>query len=506
MVQTIPFGLEANPGLANTCPAKAMGVEQRQQLAIEALFGTGTITALAEQGEVSRKFVYQQAAVAQEALDQAFTPAPTGDDEVLFQLPVTKRWLRGTALSLLLTCRSSFRGVDEFFRDRLDSSMSLGTVHNILHNAVGSAREHNERQRLDGIRYGLLDEIFQTRLPVLVGVDARSTYCFLLSQEHNRDAVTWGVRLLELQDRGLDPDAYIADFGMGLRAGLALAAPGVACRGDVFHAQQTIVPVVTALENAAYEAMGRCERLEHQAANHLRRKGCADRRIAQLLRNAKPAEAQAIALADEVALLARWLRDEVLAVAGPCYADRRMLYDFVVAELRARVPLAKHRLAPLCYFLDQHRDQLLAFAEQLDRDLDALAADFHVATDTLRDLLRVQALSDHNPRRWQRETDLRRLLRDRFHVVNEAVREVAEQTVRASSAVENLNSRLRNYFTLRRHLGSDYLSLLQFYLNHRRFTRSDRPERIGKSPAELLNGQEHPHWLEMLGYPKFSRN
>jgi hypothetical protein len=33
-----------------------------------------------------------------------------------------------------------------------------------------------------------------------------------------------------------------------------------------------------------------------------------------------------------------------------------------------------------------------------------------------------------------------------------------------------------------------------------------RPERVGKSPAELLTGQTHPHWLEMLGYRLFSRN
>src|SRR5260370_10424091 len=154
--------MEANTRLANACPAKAMGVEQRQRLAIDALSGTCTITSLAEQGEVSRKFVYQQAAVAQEALDQAFAPAPTGDDEVLFQLPVTKRWLRGTALSLLLTCRSSFRGVDEFFRDRLDCSLSLGSIHNLLHNVIGLADWHNKRQPFDLIRNAPLTEIFQT--------------------------------------------------------------------------------------------------------------------------------------------------------------------------------------------------------------------------------------------------------------------------------------------------------------------------------------------------------
>jgi hypothetical protein len=73
------------------------------------------------------------------------------------------------------------------------------------------------------------------------------------------------------------------------------------------------------------------------------------------------------------------------------------------------------------------------------------------------------------------------------------------QTPRSSSLVENLNSRLRNYFTLRRHLGDSYLSLLQFFLNRRCFMRSRRTERNGKSPRELMTGQGHPHWLTSLG-------
>ena len=34
----------------------------------------------------------------------------------------------------------------------------------------------------------------------------------MLSQETHRDGVTWGVRLLELQDRGLDPDVIYKLF------------------------------------------------------------------------------------------------------------------------------------------------------------------------------------------------------------------------------------------------------------------------------------------------------
>ncbi len=65
--------------------------------------------------------------------------------------------------------------------------------------------------------------------------------------------------------------------------------------------------------------------------------------------------------------------------------------------------------------------------------------------------------------------------------------------------VADVNSRLRSYFFLRRQLGKDYLTLLQFFLNHRRYIRSEDPSRVGKSPAELLRGEPHAHWLEPSG-------
>ena len=85
----------------------------------------------------------------------------------------------------------------------------------------------------------------------------------------------------------------------------------------------------------------------------------------------------------------------------------------------------------------------------------------------------------------------------------EAVGDALKQTPRASSLVENLNSRLRNYFFLRRTLGESYLGLLQFFLNHRCFMRSAVPERLDKSPKQLMTGECHPHWLELLGFQRF---
>ena len=294
------------------------------------LAGTETVSELARQHEVSRKFLDQQVHTAEKALSAAFAPSSRPND-VLFYLPVTKAWLRQLVLALVLICHSSYRGVVELLRNLFDYWISLGTVHS----PVAQARRINQQYDLSTILIGLLDEIFQAADPVLVGVDAASTFCFLLSPEEHRDADTWGIRLLELVDRGFAPQATIADFAAGLRAGHQEALPEVPCRGDVFHALYDVGPLVRYLENRAYEAIDTRTKLERKQATAKRRHGRKDQSLAKQLSYARPAEAKAIALADEVALLARWLRDDILSVTGPEYAIRRDLLDFVVAELRA---------------------------------------------------------------------------------------------------------------------------------------------------------------------------
>jgi hypothetical protein len=486
---------------APACPAKLLTPHQRQALAVAALAAARPVTELAQDYQVSRKFVYQQVDQAEQALAAAFAPAPPAGDAVLFYLPVTEAWLKRLILALLLICHSSYRGVYELLRDLFHCPRSLGAIHAVAHGAMARARALNEQQDLAAVGIGAHDELFQARRPVLVGVDVASTYCYLLSQEEHRDGDTWGVRLLELQERGFAPRAIIGDGGSGLQAGQELALPNVPRRGDVFHVVHEVTPLVTFLENRAYQALTACAKLERHQARSERKHGRRDSSVSQKLRHARPAADAAVALADDVATLVDWLRRDILALAGPCHAERGALYDFIVAELRARLPQCPHRLGPVCTYLANQRDAVLAFAQQLDADLDAVAADFQVPPAVVRAVLHVQALDVRDARRWPREAALRQQLGGRFYELSETVAAVARGTVRASSVVENLNSRLRNYFFLRRHLGPDYLHLLQFFLNHRRFLRSEHPERVDRSPAELLTGQGHAHWLEMLGLP-----
>jgi len=156
--------------------------------------------------------------------------------------------------------------------------------------------------------------------------------------------------------------------------------------------------------------------------------------------------------------------------------------------------------------LENNRDHLLGFAGLLDDRLVEMAERFNVELYLVHGICELQGRDKRQPAYWQLREQLQHTLGKRYYWIETAVIEAMSDIPRASSLVENLNSRLRNYFFLRRHISNDYLDLLRFFFNHHRYARSDRPERVGKSPAELLSGNSHGHWLELLGFERFRQN
>ena len=471
---------------------------ERKDVAIQALVGSETVSSLAARHGVSRKFVYQQTHKARIALDDAFSPAtPDDDDEVLFELAVTKAWLRQVIVGLALICRGSYRGVVEFVRDLLGLAVSLGCVHDVLQAATRQASAINQGQDLSAIRVGLHDELFQGATPVLAGVDAASTYCYILAVEDRRDADTWGVHLLDAAAQGLRPAYTIADAGQGLRAGQKAAWGDTPCHGDVFHIQRRCEELANTLQRLAQGATSRRKTLQARVGRAGQR--APDHELVVQLRRARQAETQAHRLAGDVRTLLHWLRHDVLALAGPDLATRRELFDFLVAELAAREPEDPRRIRPVRVALQNQRDALLAFAGVLDAKLADVAHALAVPEPLVREACVLHGMPTTSPAYWQGWNRLRAQMGGKFYALFAAVSRAMADAPRSSSLVENLNSRLRTYFALRRHLGGSYLELLRFFLNHRRFLRSRHAERRGKSSRELLTGQAHPHWLTLLG-------
>jgi len=281
-----------------TSAAARLGAAKRAGLAIRALAGSEPVARLADRHAVSRKFIYQQKAKAAETLEQAFAPAAPERD-VLFHLPVTKDWLRQFVLAQVLIGHTSFRGVTEILQAVFNyGGLSIATIHNILQDAVDSARRINNGQDLWGIRVGAHDEIYQGRRPVLVGADIRSTFCYLLAIEDHCDETTWGVHLLDLAEQHLRPERTIADGGKALRAGQAAAWPDIPCNGDVFHAERDLGRLASYLENRAAGCTAARRKLEGRMTR-LKRRGKGNT-VSRRLAVARQEEQKTVSLARDV--------------------------------------------------------------------------------------------------------------------------------------------------------------------------------------------------------------
>ena len=132
----------------------------RRNLAVRALASSESIPDLAAEHGVSRKFVYEQKGKASAALDEAFA-IRASDEEVLFELKVTRRWLRQLILALTQIYRGSYRSVIECLRDLVGVHVSAGTVHNVHGAAAELAGVINRVVDLSPIEVGLHDESFQ---------------------------------------------------------------------------------------------------------------------------------------------------------------------------------------------------------------------------------------------------------------------------------------------------------------------------------------------------------
>ena len=198
------------------------------------------------------------------------------------------------------------------------------------------------------------------------------------------------------------------------------------------------------------------------------------------------------------------MEHDVFNKAGSNPEDRHLLFDFILDEFKVLAKLHPHCIRDVCNSLKNQRHILLAFTTVLDEKFKKIALQFDCTTQTIWDICQLQRCREDGMNYAVRSVPLLLALGDSFYAIEYAVITAMNSTERTSSMVENLNSRLSPYLFLRRKVGPDYLELLRFYLNHMPFMRSET-HRAHQSPAELLTGKSHPHWLEMLGYVRFKR-
>ena len=201
-----------------------------------------SVSEVAARHQISRSYVYslqKNASLALQGLEQdplqgihTFCEIFTPDSQVIV---ADSHFVEKLIISLALDGFASLEGIQRILENNLGKHVSIGKISQTLDQAADRAAEFDASIDLSGVRQGANDEIFQCGVPVLTGIDAESTYVYLLQQEGDRSARTWQTAMENCKARSLNLDVSISDFGTGLLSGIPIAFPDACIQPDLFH-------------------------------------------------------------------------------------------------------------------------------------------------------------------------------------------------------------------------------------------------------------------------------
>lgn len=357
--------------------------------------------------------------------------------------------------------------------------------------AAGRVLKHLDARCKALVLVGCLDEIFFHGRPVLVGVEPTSMAWFLGQKADDRSGATWSKAL-----RDWTALEYVtADAGTGLQAGIAAVQrqrqedgqPALENGLDVFHTAQEARRVLRLSWN-------RVERLWEQAES-------ATRRVEQTQRQGQDSRGVAVAARSAwrkaEAAFAQYERSE--AAWGIAHAALQVFrpdghlndHGWARAQIALALPgLSEREWSKVRGFLQA--ETALTFLDRLHRQLQGAEPE-----DRLRgELVHLWWLRRQRPR-----ASAPGAVAGAGHVAHlvqqvvcqktgapwgasyRGVAQVLRQAVRASSAVECMNSVLRMHQSRHRTLTQGLLDLKRLYWNCREFRGG---KRRGRCPYEHL--------------------
>jgi len=350
-----------------------------------------------------------------------------------------------------------------------------------------------------------LDELYgkQRRAAYLSIVDTASYAVWAAAGPVAVDSESWTLLLWEVQEHGLRWEQTISDGGRAMAEACATVDPAGAHRRDVWHLLHQWGQVQGRLDRRVEQLRAQTPTVARQAA-----------RVAagQRPRGRQPLSDEAVqaargAAAERVADGLRYLGDELRRLSEVVVVEARGVLSSaqrqqemdallaLLAELATTAePVAQRELPRLHTHLRHALPRALGFAVALDGPQEQAASALGAAGVALLGWA------------WQRRallgptpTDLLAQLPPAWSAAAGPLLTAWEQTVRASSAVENWHSLLRPHLAVHRTLSPGLLALLAVWHNHRVFARGVH---AGHSPLQLSGVPDAPtDWLVALGYP-----
>jgi hypothetical protein len=451
----------------------------------------GLATDLAKEYEVSRKFLYQQRDKVRNSLLSALAAQPPGPKPESVMLMVDREHLQRSIVTLATAVPASIWGIQVCLEEVLGTRRSTGFISQTLKQAGEAASQQNRLLTLPQPVLGEADEIFQGRHPCLTVVDGHSFAVIYLSPQGKRDAVTWGVSFLELQEQGISFQDIACDGAKGIRSGIQQAELSVPLRPDLFHLLWDSHVLTRRLEKKAYKTIEQADkvrRAELEAQSPKRRQG-RPLKVQKSLSEAEAQEQQAISDYDSFIWLQQeirqalepWTPSDMLASAQQAGETLEtaiaLLRELGDANVDAYAKKLQDRQGELIAPLVWLEQQLASYRQGLDSDTEATI----IWAYKHREELELEEPNQGFP--------------CELYPVVEAFWQVLDTFHRSSSLAESLHSWLRPYFQSHRGMPEWLTPLLQLYWNHHTFQRGKRK---GRTPLNLAGIDEVSSWSHVL--------
>jgi hypothetical protein len=457
----------------------------------------GEVTQMARKYGTSRKFLYELRDRLAQVLAGSLAPQQPGPKAVPTWLYIDQQFLQRAILTLSLL-PPSLRNLQLVLQLLFGQHCSLGYLQHTLRAAGERAQAENQRLQPAQPILGEADEIYKAHRPCLTVLDGRSLLVLNLAAQSDCDRTTWGVTLLDLQQRGVCFEDLALDGSQNLRAAIRDAQLSCPLRPDLFHIYQAgheIRHKLKWLADQAGQVLQQAQKAEQEAQSGKRFQGRP--RTKPLSLTSAQAQAQAeealrqyelwVWLFAELRQALHYIRREgQLQDPQRASQDLDLILEWMQSLSARRVPGFARNLVSL-------RQELLAPLKALVQRL----AVWRQNLDPQWEAFILWAWKHRQALQIEIERDFPVAL----HPIVQAFWEALADFHRTSSLAEAFHSWLRPFLELHRSLPAWLLALLQAFWNHHPFQRGKRQGHSPLALAGIQPGLSLSAWIDQLLAP-----
>ena len=327
----------------------------------------------------------------------------------------------------------------------------------------------------------------------MTGIDPETTYIYLLEGANDRTAETWKKFIEDKKLQGLNLETSINDGAKGIIIGVTSAFPGILIQLDVFHALMGIGKRIIIIERQAYSKIAKEADLEKRVEV----KG-VHQKTKEELKKIRAEVEELVENYDTLNILFGWLR-ELLGFTGYRVEDTKALIEFVLCEIEKNAN-KNEELQKKVEGFRNNTEFLFTFMTRLQNEMEKHSKEKGIPLNAY-EMMYEQLIYDEKSEEYQEiECKLVMMLKEDYERGREDFKKLLNSIKKASSIVENLNSRIRTYMNVKRMVPENFFTLMKVYFNTMRYRRSRIKERVGKSPLEILTGRKQPSFMEAIGF------